>query len=91
MTEEIEMMSVAQWIDRYYKRERINSEPGRRERIIADREIDLADRGYAMISGHDCVTGETSTLYNPRWRPEGYIRWSATYADSSNDRSAKHG
>ena len=34
-------MSVADFIDRYYRPERLKSEPGRRERIIADRELDM--------------------------------------------------
>ena len=55
-------MTVARFIDRYYRPERLSAEPGRRERIIADRERDLAMHGVAVISRHDSVTGRLVSL-----------------------------
>jgi hypothetical protein len=49
--------SVADFIDRYYKPDRLNDMPGRRERIIADRENDIANGEYAIITRHDSITG----------------------------------
>ena len=72
---ELEKMSVADFIDRYYRPERLKSEPGRRERIIADREDDMKEYGEAFISKFDSVTGSNIVLYNPNWRPEQYIRY----------------
>ena len=74
---ELEKMSVADFIDRYYRPERLKSEPGRRERIIADRELDMKEHGEALISKHDSVTGENIVLYNPTWWPEKYVRYLA--------------
>ncbi len=57
-------MTVTEFIDRYYKPSRLNADPGRRERIIADREEDLKLYGEALISRHDSVIGEAVTLEN---------------------------
>ena len=70
---ELQKMSVADFIDRYYRPERLKAVPGRRERIIADREGDMKEHGEALISKHDSVTGENIVLYNPNWRPEQYV------------------
>lgn len=86
-TEEIEAMTVPEWIDRYYKRDRLTRDPGTRERIIADRENDLRELGCAAISRHDSNTGESVVLYNPRWRPEGYIRWLVSDMPETSGRS----
>ena len=50
-------MSVADFVRRYYKPNRLSAMPGRFERIVADRENDVRLRGEAIISHHDCVTG----------------------------------
>lgn len=54
-------MTATEFIDKYYKQERLQ-EPGRRERIIADRKNDLRMYGEALISRHDSVTGKLVTL-----------------------------
>lgn len=74
-------MTVAEWIDRYYKPDRLHLVPGRRGRIIADRENDLRLHGEAMISKHDSVTGKRVILYNPTWRPESYLRWCVSLSE----------
>lgn len=66
-------LTVTQFIDNYYRPDRLAAEPGRRERIIADREKDLRTTGRAFISRHDSVTGESVTLYDPNWRPKQYL------------------
>jgi hypothetical protein len=58
-------MTVAAWIDRYYRPERLNREPGSRERIIADREAELDELGSTIISHHDAVTGHAEWLVVP--------------------------
>jgi hypothetical protein len=52
-------MTVAEFVDTYYRPERLHALPGRHERIIADRETDIAAHGSTLISHHDCVTGRT--------------------------------
>ena len=63
MTETIE-----QWMRRTYKPARFRNEPGfhadREQRLIADREKDVREQGYALISHHDSVTGKAE-LYGP--------------------------
>lgn len=54
---------VAAWIDRKYKPDRLNREPGTRERIIASREHDLREYGSTLISHHDAITGRTEWLH----------------------------
>jgi hypothetical protein len=71
-------LTVAEFVDRYYRRDRLMAEPGRRERIIADREDDMREQGSALISRHDSVTGEMVVIYSPHWRPRHYVQWLAT-------------
>lgn len=73
-----EKMTVAQFVDRYYRPERLLREPGTRERIIASREQDMRRFGEAIISRHDSVTGDIMVLYNPRWASRRHLRWLAT-------------
>lgn len=70
-----EPLTVEEFIDQYYRPERLRGDPGRRERIIADRTTDLKEEGRALISRHESVTGNMVILYNPRWRPVSYLRW----------------
>lgn len=57
------MPSVAAAMDRYYRPERLNRPGGTRERLIADRETELANKGYAWLaSHHDSVTGRVLYL-----------------------------
>jgi hypothetical protein len=55
-----------------YKPARFRNEPGfhadREQRLIADRENDVREQGYAIISQHDSVTGRAE-LYGtpPSW------------------------
>jgi len=56
-------MTVAEFIDTYYKPDRLNREPGTRDRIITDRERDLEQYGRTLISHHDCVRGKVAWLY----------------------------
>lgn len=71
-------MTVAEFMDRYYKPDRLRRDKGSRERLIADREQDIRESGLAIISRHDSVTGEAVYLHSPQWRPPQYIRWMAT-------------
>ena len=57
--------TVTEFIDHYYKPDRLSGMEGRRERIIADRENDVRRYGYALISHHDCVTGQTAYFVPP--------------------------
>jgi len=68
-------ITVTEFVDTYYKPDRLKSEPGRRERLIADKENDLRVHGNTLISRHDSVTGEAVVLYNPCWRPKAYLCW----------------
>ena len=70
---ELKKMSVADFIDRYYRPERLKAVPGRRERILAEGEDDMKEYGEVRIPGWESVTGENIVLYNPNWRPEQYI------------------
>lgn len=54
---------VTEWVDRYYKRDRLTALPGRRERIIADRVNDLTRYGSTLISRHESVTGDPVWIY----------------------------
>ena len=60
--------TVEQWMRRVYKPARFRNEPGfhadREQRLIADREKDVREQGYALISHHDSVTGKAE-LYGP--------------------------
>ncbi|WP_280389883.1 hypothetical protein [Nocardia wallacei] len=58
---EVTETAVAEWIDRYYKNDRLTRESGTRGRIIADRLDDMQRYGRTLISRHDSVTG------NPEW------------------------
>ena len=51
-------LAIAHWIDRYYKPDRLNALPGRRERIIEDRVQDVERSGWTLISRHDSMTGK---------------------------------
>lgn len=77
MNDRDESMTVAEFMDRYYKPDRLRRDKGSRERLIADREQDIRERGRALISHHDSVTGDAVYLYAPSWRPPKYIRWLA--------------
>jgi hypothetical protein len=54
---------------RLYKPERFRNEPGfhadREQRLIADREKDVREQGFALISHHDSVTGRTEFFGTP--------------------------
>ncbi|WP_280465997.1 hypothetical protein [Nocardia brasiliensis] len=54
--------AVTEWIDRHYKADRLNRDPGSRERIIADRLNDMQHHGRAVISRHESITGEAVWL-----------------------------
>lgn len=57
------MPSVAAAMDRYYRPERLNRPGGTRERLIADRETEITEKGYAWLaSHHDSVTGRVLYL-----------------------------
>jgi hypothetical protein len=73
-----ERMTVAEFMDRYYKPDRLRRDSGTRARLIADRELDLREHGRALISHHDSVTGEAVYLYAHWWRPPKYIQWLGT-------------
>lgn len=50
--------SVADAMDRYYKHERLNRPGGTRERLIADRQTELNEKGFACVASyHDSVNG----------------------------------
>jgi hypothetical protein len=50
--------TVAEAIDRFYKRDRLNNRPGAREAIIANRESNLREDGHAILaSRHDNTVG----------------------------------
>jgi len=51
-------MTVAEWVDRYYKPDRLNRPGGTREHIIANREREVERDGTTLISRHDSVTGQ---------------------------------
>jgi len=55
-----DVCSIEEFVDSYYKADRLNrpDEPGRRERIIADRQYDVSRGDVAIISRHDSVTGK---------------------------------
>jgi hypothetical protein len=68
--------SVADAMDRYYKHDRLNRPGGTRERLIADREQELNEKGFACIaSHHDSVNGQVVYL---RSTPEGLAVWSSS-------------
>ncbi len=65
-------MTVPEWMRRFYKPERFRNEPGfnadREQRLIADRENDIREQGFAIISHHDSVTGRGEYLDKlPEW------------------------
>ena len=70
-------VSAGEFVDRYYRRDRLRGD-GKRERIINDRIKDLRAFGEARISRHDSVTGGAVVLYDPTCRPVQYLRWLAT-------------
>ena len=59
--------TVSEFIDRYYKPERIQNMlrdyPDYRELLIASYEKDVRDDGYTIISHHDSRTGECVSFY----------------------------
>jgi hypothetical protein len=59
-------MTVAEWMQRFYKPNRFRNVPGfnadREQRLIADRENDMREQGFALISYHDSVTGRAEYL-----------------------------
>jgi hypothetical protein len=61
--------TVEQWMRRLYKPERFRNEPGfhadRKQRLIADREKDVREQSFALISHHDSVTGRTEFFGTP--------------------------
>jgi hypothetical protein len=64
--------TVEQWMRRLYKPERFRNEPGfhadREQRLIADREKDVREQGFALISHHDSVNGRTEFFgTRPSW------------------------
>lgn len=68
-------MDIAAWMRSAYKPERFRNEPGfhhnREERLIADREKDLRENGFALISHHDSVTGKVEFFGKlPDWITE---------------------
>lgn len=66
-------VSVADAMDRYYKHDRLNRPGGTRERLIADREQELAEKGFACVAcHHDSVNGQGIYL---RAMPEGLTVW----------------
>lgn len=66
--------SVTDAMDRYYKRDRLNQPGGTRERLIADREQELEEKGFACVASyHDSVNGQGVYL---RSMPEGLRVWS---------------
>jgi hypothetical protein len=58
-------MTTEQFVDKYYKPDRLNRTPGTRDRIIHDRQSDIRNNRTTLISHHDSVTGRTMILYNP--------------------------
>lgn len=69
--------SVADAMDRYYKHDRLNRPGGTRERLIADREQELATKGFACVaSHHDSVNGQGIYLRAMR---EGLTVWSSPH------------
>jgi hypothetical protein len=54
-----------------YKPARFRNEPGfhadREQRLIADREKDVREQGYALISHHDSVTGRAELYLRKDW------------------------
>ncbi|WP_124649137.1 hypothetical protein [Burkholderia stagnalis] len=51
--------SVEDAMNRYYKHDRLNRPGGTRERLIADRKEELAEKGFACVaSHHDSVNGQ---------------------------------
>jgi len=59
-------MNVSEWMRTYYKPNRFRNEPGfnadREQRLIADRENDMREMGYTLISHYDSVTGRSEYL-----------------------------
>lgn len=51
--------SAAEFVDTYYKRDRLHATPGKRERMIEHEEKCIAEYGSTLISHHDCKLGET--------------------------------
>jgi hypothetical protein len=69
--------SVADAMDRYYKHDRLNRPGGTRERLIADREQELAEKGFSCVASyHDSVNGQAIYL---RAMPEGLTVWSSPH------------
>jgi hypothetical protein len=64
--------SASQWMRRLNKPERFRNEPGfhadREQRLIADREKDVREQGFALISHHDIATGRTDMVSNTCWK-----------------------
>lgn len=55
--------TVAEALDRFYRRDRLNHRSGARESIIANREAEIREDGYAILaSKHDNVVGRALWL-----------------------------
>ncbi len=64
--------SVSAAMDRFYKPDRLNRDPGTRERLIADREQCIAEDGFDVLaSHHDSVTGR-GVWIRPRADNKGF-------------------
>jgi len=68
-------MTVSDWMRRNYKTNRFHNEPGfhsdREQRLIADREEDMKNDGFAIISWHDSNSGRLEVLGTcPPWLRE---------------------
>lgn len=67
--------SVSDAMDRYYKPDRLDRPGGTRERLIADREQELQEKGFACVASyHDSVNGQGVYL---RSLEDGLSIWSA--------------
>ncbi|MDN4571908.1 hypothetical protein DBB29_24935 [Pandoraea cepalis] len=54
---------VATAMDHFYKPDRLNRQDGTRERLIADRTLELVSHGFACVASfHDSVIGEAVYL-----------------------------
>ena len=57
-------MTVSEFVDTYYKHDRLHREKETRERLIASKTEDIELYGYTVISHHDNNQGITMILYN---------------------------
>jgi hypothetical protein len=62
--------SVGDFIDRYYKPDRLQDFPGdmegeRRQRLINNYTRELESCGYCFISRHDSITGRVVSFFGP--------------------------